>query len=149
MCSRCYTLSRRPNTAAAALVPTFLSAYLSTYLPAYLSIYLPTNQPTNQPTNLPTYLHVYASVELDARQQRTPSFIEPVLKKPLRLPLNPYPQPATMVSDVVLYCTYARSPFSFSVLSFFYHYYYFFPTRPRRPRALFRSDLAVGKRRLM
>ena len=44
---------------------------------------------------------------------------------------------------------YARSPFSFSVLSFFYHYYYSFPTRPRRPRALFRSNLEVGKRRLV
>jgi len=40
-------------------------------------------------------LGAYVRVELDdARQQRTPSFIEPVLKKPLRLPLNPYPRRA-------------------------------------------------------
>jgi len=79
----------------------------SIYLPTYQLTYLPTNQPTNQPIYLPTYTVdvVYARVELDARQQRTPSFIEPVLKKPLRLPLNPYPQPATIVSDVVLYYT--------------------------------------------
>jgi len=139
--TRCYTLSRRPDTASVALVPT--------YNPP---IYLPTYQPTNQPIYLPTYTVdvVHARVELNARQQRTPSFIEPVLKKPLRLPLNPYPQPATIVSDVVLYYMYVCSvAVLFFCFEFFYHYYYSFPTRPRRPRALFRSDLAVGKRRLV
>lgn len=98
------------------LRPYLQLIHQSTYLPVCLPIYLP----TNQPIYLPTYMvdAAYARVELDARQQRTPSFIEPVLKKPLRLPLNPYPQPAAIVvSDVVYVCLVAVLFFCFEFFS--------------------------------
>lgn len=70
------------------------------------------------PSKLPTYgrRRICGRVlQLDARQQRTPSFIEPVLKKPLRLPLNPYPRLATTVSHVIhiIYTLGRRSLFLF------------------------------------
>jgi len=111
--------------------------YLSTYLPTYL----PTYQPTDQPTNLLTYLHgrrcicprrTWCTATADAIVYWTG------LEKTASVALEPI-SPAghhSIWCCIILY-VYARSPFSFSVLSFFYHYYYSFPTRPRRPRALF------------
>jgi len=120
-------------------------------LPPYPAIYLPIYKPTyQQPTNLPTYLHsrrcicprrTWCTATADAIVYWTG------LEKTASVALEPISPARHYSTWCCIIRMYARSPFSFSVLSFFYHYYYSFPTRPLRLRALFRSDLAVGKRR--